>query len=432
MEMANQGILVLETRSLPKTILDAILVTQQLGLEYLWVDALCIAQDSDSDKAFELSRMRLVYQRAFVTLVAANASSSSQGFLSGGQPPEYFVSPMEIPFHIEQSGSEHLLLSYPANYKRWKDPINSRAWTLQEQLLSPHLLVYSYNGVQSICRKDPVETFSTPSFVQGLTWNTPLFTVGGSELASFHQVWLAIRSEYTQRQLTYGKDKLFAISAVAEELARGAAAANSEGEEYLAGLWRSSLVKDLQWRRDTTSDAFEWTRLYPRPAEYRAPTWSWAAVDGYILPHEEEVQTETMRSFQVRSCTVALMESRLPYGAVCRGVAKLEGAMRRFEWLFSKLDTDRCDGWLVEVSKGETRDIVGEVSLDAVEPALETSAMVWCMAISLLKYEHRRTEVEGIILLPEEDGRHHRRIGLFRVYSEGMFNDSETAIVDIV
>lgn len=45
------------TSTLPQTILDAITVTRKLGLRYLWADALCIIQDSASEKDEEIAKM---------------------------------------------------------------------------------------------------------------------------------------------------------------------------------------------------------------------------------------------------------------------------------------------------------------------------------------------------------------------------------------
>lgn len=74
-----QGI---ETTDLPQTIQDAITCTRNLGLRYLWIDSLCIIQDSDSDKGKEISRMADIYANAEITISAACAESAWSGFLS--------------------------------------------------------------------------------------------------------------------------------------------------------------------------------------------------------------------------------------------------------------------------------------------------------------------------------------------------------------
>ena len=68
--------------SLPRTILDAIMVTRNLGMRFLWVDSLCILQDSEDDKIHELAAMGDIYKNATVTIAAGNAESVQDGFLS--------------------------------------------------------------------------------------------------------------------------------------------------------------------------------------------------------------------------------------------------------------------------------------------------------------------------------------------------------------
>lgn len=68
--------------SLPKSFVDAIVVTQRLGIRYLWIDSICILQDSEEDWNLESSRMRDIYQNAFLTISALDAPDSHVGFLT--------------------------------------------------------------------------------------------------------------------------------------------------------------------------------------------------------------------------------------------------------------------------------------------------------------------------------------------------------------
>lgn len=64
---------------LPLTFREAVDVVKKLDYRYLWIDALCIIQDSTDDWSTEASRMAEVYGGASVTLVAAASSDSDGG-----------------------------------------------------------------------------------------------------------------------------------------------------------------------------------------------------------------------------------------------------------------------------------------------------------------------------------------------------------------
>jgi hypothetical protein len=70
-----------DSKKLPRTITDAVRCTQKLGLKYLWVDSLCIIQDSEEDQEKEIGRMSEIYKNSYVTISAAKAKSSVEGFL---------------------------------------------------------------------------------------------------------------------------------------------------------------------------------------------------------------------------------------------------------------------------------------------------------------------------------------------------------------
>ncbi|KAN0096769.1 Heterokaryon incompatibility protein (HET) domain containing protein [Hyaloscypha variabilis] len=74
--------------TLPKTFQDAISITRELGLRYIWIDSLCIIQDSPEDWEKEASLMHTVYKNAYCT-VAASASRDGSGgcFVQGPYAP---------------------------------------------------------------------------------------------------------------------------------------------------------------------------------------------------------------------------------------------------------------------------------------------------------------------------------------------------------
>lgn len=65
---------------LPRTIKDAITITGKLGHRYLWVDALCIVQDDDDERAVQIKNMGKIYENSRLTIINASGVDANSGF----------------------------------------------------------------------------------------------------------------------------------------------------------------------------------------------------------------------------------------------------------------------------------------------------------------------------------------------------------------
>ncbi|KAK4221465.1 heterokaryon incompatibility protein-domain-containing protein [Podospora fimiseda] len=74
--------------TLPNTFRDAVIVTRKLNREFLWIDSLCIIQDSTLDWELECAKMAIIYQRSSINICAPRAPDSSSGLLQRREPPE--------------------------------------------------------------------------------------------------------------------------------------------------------------------------------------------------------------------------------------------------------------------------------------------------------------------------------------------------------
>jgi hypothetical protein len=89
---------------LPKTFHDAVVTTRALGVQYLWIDSLCIIQDSSEDWSDQAPRMASIYGNAYVVIAADAATNSSEGFLD--HPNRRFNRAVPIPYEGMTKGNE--------------------------------------------------------------------------------------------------------------------------------------------------------------------------------------------------------------------------------------------------------------------------------------------------------------------------------------
>jgi hypothetical protein len=135
-------------KELPKTLKDAIITARDMGFQFLWIDALCIVQDSIADTETECSRMADVYTQAQLTLAATSATSANQGFLQDRITAQVFYRQWK-----EAGGSVSVVKARHDPTGGWPvihddEPWSQRAWTLQEELLSPRLALYADREAQ--------------------------------------------------------------------------------------------------------------------------------------------------------------------------------------------------------------------------------------------------------------------------------------------
>jgi hypothetical protein len=251
----------LDLDDLSQTIRDAIEVTRKVGVEYLWVDALCIIQDSDLDKAREISMMDQIYNNAFFTIAAGSGSAASQGFLGtrDPQPPAH-----RIPFRCPDGtfGSMFLRSAYT-------EPIDSsyldeRAWTFQEEFLSPRILAYDGRTVKWSCKAGTSYLGAAYGKRIGVPISLTQWTSSRAAAdpdTATHEWISRLIGNYSKRKHSVPADRLAALSGIAKALAP------EFGCDYLAGVWLKDMPVQLLWNSNCKPEN-------TRPAVYRAPSWS--------------------------------------------------------------------------------------------------------------------------------------------------------------
>lgn len=269
---------------LPATFLDAFKLTRAIGIRYIWIDSLCIIQNSLNDWVHEAGAMLRVYENAYCNIAATHSHNSSQGLFRSRNPKALFavlyltdevLNGRFEPSH-DQGGMEIQYLNGTfelPNHDQWKTdiddaPLNRRAWVVQERQISKRILHFAADQIYWDCYQSQIgEAFShrpsggrlTAKKIQG-----PLHILDEKK---FVHTWDYIIRQYTSSELTFPeKDKIFAISGLAQYLQE------VWNIEYCAGLWRKDIEKQLCWTRISQRERNSSKVL-------RAPSWSWLSYD---------------------------------------------------------------------------------------------------------------------------------------------------------
>jgi hypothetical protein len=131
----------------PATFRDAITISRGLGIEHLWIDSLCIIQDSASDWLEQSRQMKQVYSNATVTLVAEASEDTHSGIFTSANAGR--AKPVHIPVHDSTGNyggslySQNNAQSIEVRGCYAPGPLSSRAWALQEDVLSQRILRYA-------------------------------------------------------------------------------------------------------------------------------------------------------------------------------------------------------------------------------------------------------------------------------------------------
>lgn len=283
--------------SLPKTFQQAIQFTRKLGMNYIWIDSLCIIQDDAADWREQSSKMATIYENSSITLAAATAVNSLQGcfqspdpfltgFVSNGTDKVYANDHEALIELLPRNKDETLIFvrkgpthRYPSRLETNQLPLLSRGWVYQERLLSPRVLFFGDIDVMWECnermscycdtwkhsgsrnvRSHPVKSQHALSLQLG---NPDAQKLQANGLANR---WCRIVEEYSALDLTFMRDQLPAMAGIAKQFSR------YMGEHiYASGVWSAFLIENLCW---AVKD-YPPPRRRPEAAAATSPSWSW-------------------------------------------------------------------------------------------------------------------------------------------------------------
>ncbi|KAF2850240.1 HET-domain-containing protein [Plenodomus tracheiphilus IPT5] len=267
----------------PGTVGDAISVALQLGYRHLWVDEYCIDQKDDNHRNDQIKKMDQIYRNADLTIVAAageNKMSGLPGVRLTKRKDRQVVCVDDVT--VISNGD------WP-NLKVRKSKWFTRAWTLQEGLVSKRMLVFTEHQTSFYCSTGAWEEgFGDPDPKAAHKVLKRHIFHGQTILQSPGWTWtdfVDILETYSARQITKEVDTLDAFRGVFNhirrsqpmtQLLRGLPFFKSSSEN---GPWIDSFEKIV-------TAALSW---YPCDDKVTAaqrrpmfPSWTWAGWSGRV------------------------------------------------------------------------------------------------------------------------------------------------------
>jgi hypothetical protein len=181
--------------------------------------------------------------------------------------------------------------------------------------------------------------------------------------------WNDITFAYSGLKLTFEKDKLPALSGVAKQML-----SQRDGDEYISGLWRSTIISDLRWT------SFE--RNSRRPSSYRAPSWSWASLDGTVQVMDYDIYTKSEAQNYAKCVDVSvILAGPDPTGEVSAGYLVLDAPLKIATLHRNKNSKGWWDRWLIGADN-LTAEFSPDCHSDFQTGALTTSDKVMCVRLS--------------------------------------------------
>lgn len=234
--------------ALPRTFREAAILTQKLGIDYLWIDSLCIQQDDAADWRREAAYMGLLYQQATLVIAATGSEDPTGGLFICERSPRISL---QLPYACkgnENGGAFNLAVRSPCVQQN-PHPLQERAWALQESYLAQRLALFTGRGVDWRCKTCECDE-------SGYFDDLGLYE---------HLDWFVLLRVYSEKNITRPSDRLAALQGIVNEERK------RRDDIFLSeGVWEKQIPQHLLWYQTSPL----------APGDPALPSWSWAATEG--------------------------------------------------------------------------------------------------------------------------------------------------------
>ncbi|KAG5829698.1 hypothetical protein H9Q74_000217 [Fusarium xylarioides] len=276
--------------ALPNTFKDAVYATRALGVQYLWIDSLCIIQGPGGDFNTESSRMEQVFSSAYCVIAASCASGQCDGFLknrfqSSKNDFVTFSLANNSPFYVSRYLDDF-------NNDVLEGPLNKRGWVLQERALARRTIYFTNKQTYFECgdgvrcetltkmNNQLAALLGDPNFPQKAIMSAaaPQETTRGQRILYYQDLY----KTYSKLGFSHWEDRAVAMNGLEQRLAWGFKCRGKFGilGDPIQADHRSLLHRSLLWTRALNKDSLR-NIQFPSHRE-KIPTWSWMAFQGEI------------------------------------------------------------------------------------------------------------------------------------------------------
>lgn len=406
---------------------NAFHMTWCCGVDYIWIDSLCIIQNDAAEWEKESSRMGAVYSNALVVFAShgydfglrRDALKSLEDPWREDDPP-VFCRPL----------TDHKNFFLPP--KR-TDSWFSRGWCMQERLLARRILHFGGRNdemwfecnstIECECGRSDESREKRHNLTLKELRASLLYSIDANQSAELDpdEVWkyyIRFCEAYSAGHLTFATDSIPAMSSLMNELAPYLG-------DYFAGLWQHNLLLSLQWEVSDTRES----KRYP---EYVAPSFSWASQSGGVIwyTHPYSISNDATHSFAEVLEVFCTLSGQDKFGRVSAGQLTLRGAVSRLTVKSNEMHEP--DGKIELETGGIGECFVAMDSLQDVEE-LEAGDALTCLDIMRDREPNDRGRfASGLVLLPSKlKSGCYRRVGFATMLAEH-FEKAEVEVISIV
>lgn len=293
-----------DVSTLPKTFTDSILICKRLGINFLWIDAMCIIQGDNGDWHEQASQMSHIYSNAILTIAAAAGDNSHAGLFVDRDPRTTYPATLNCQYTTDEglTTTATFLSCRDLDSEKWGH-LDTRGWAFQEKYLPRRTLRFSQFGMHWSCTSINasegmpmgLQPFNNKSqYDKDIRTDTRPTTASSVDTKQRYSWWYQAIAMYSSRNFTRESDRLIALSGLA-------ATFPDFPDDYLYGLWKSDIAHGLAWRLvHREEESSQNTDL----ASSSPHSWSWASKPGahiaygrYLPEMQEDSCLDTSTEF---------------------------------------------------------------------------------------------------------------------------------------